>query len=241
MLKPNFLSSRRFSQVRTAFTLIELLVVVAIIALLAAILFPVFGRARENARRSSCQSNLKQMGLGILQYTQDNDETMPYERYAQQSGNSPTTTGVEDPVTWPAKVDPYLKSKQLFRCPSSVRGPTVPAAFLEERLMSYWTVGGMFARSGGKTVTLSAVQTPAEAPTVYDNLDTQAREVMFYRPYWNSGFDPFPNTYSDIGSFNANRKGVHFQGINVLYGDGHVKFMQYAPFYEQARKDPTVG
>src|SRR6476619_5175287 len=66
-----------FQAKKKAFTLIELLVVIAIIAILAAILFPVFGRARENARRSSCQSNLKQIGLGIAQYTQDNDEAYP--------------------------------------------------------------------------------------------------------------------------------------------------------------------
>jgi prepilin-type N-terminal cleavage/methylation domain-containing protein len=70
---PQFFSSKSHS----AFTLIELLVVIAIIAMLAAILFPVFGRARENARRSSCQSNLKQIGLGIMQYTQDYDERLP--------------------------------------------------------------------------------------------------------------------------------------------------------------------
>lgn len=64
-------------QNRTAFTLIELLVVISIIAVLAAILFPVFARARENARRASCMSNLKQIGLGFMMYTQDYDEMMP--------------------------------------------------------------------------------------------------------------------------------------------------------------------
>src|SRR5690349_4775228 len=69
--------SDRCSALRSGFTLIELLVVIAIIALLAAILFPVFARARENARRASCQSNLKQIGLGIMQYTQDYDDRLP--------------------------------------------------------------------------------------------------------------------------------------------------------------------
>jgi prepilin-type N-terminal cleavage/methylation domain-containing protein len=74
---PGSASARNSNMVRRAFTLIELLVVIAIIALLAAILFPVFARARENARRASCQSNMKQIGLGILQYAQDNDERLP--------------------------------------------------------------------------------------------------------------------------------------------------------------------
>src|SRR4028119_1405257 len=72
-----------------AFTLIELLVVIAIIAILAAILFPVFGRARENARRSTCQSNLKQMGLGISQYIADYDGWMP-PTYACEVSSTPS-------------------------------------------------------------------------------------------------------------------------------------------------------
>jgi prepilin-type N-terminal cleavage/methylation domain-containing protein len=96
-------SSIRNSPSNSAFTLVELLVVIAIIAILAAILFPVFGRARENARRSSCQSNLKQIGLGILQYTQDYDETMP--------------PAYDGGLTWRAVTQPYLKSKQLFSLP----------------------------------------------------------------------------------------------------------------------------
>src|SRR5476651_533107 len=72
---------------RQAFTLIELLVVIAIIALLAAILFPVFARARENARRATCQSNLKQIGLGVAQYTQDYDDRLPGVTTATNGGS----------------------------------------------------------------------------------------------------------------------------------------------------------
>src|SRR6187551_558294 len=95
---------------RRGFTLIELLVVIAIIAILAAILFPVFARARENARRSSCQSNLKQIALGIKQYIQDYDEMMPRYYYA----TTPNTY-------WNNAIDPYVKSTQIFDCPSAPR------------------------------------------------------------------------------------------------------------------------
>lgn len=100
-----------------AFTLIELLIVIAIIALLAAILFPVFGRARENARRTSCLSNMKQLGLGLMQYTQDFDETMPTGGsqldYAHWSAPNPL------PQTWRCFIFPYVKSYQVYACPSN--------------------------------------------------------------------------------------------------------------------------
>jgi prepilin-type N-terminal cleavage/methylation domain-containing protein len=83
---------------RLGFTLIELLVVIAIIAILAAILFPVFARARENARRASCANNLKQIGLGILQYVQDYDEKIPFASIYNIAPASPT--GEQDGTTW---------------------------------------------------------------------------------------------------------------------------------------------
>ncbi|HEX9998316.1 MAG TPA: DUF1559 domain-containing protein [Abditibacterium sp.] len=103
-------------QTQNGFTLIELLVVIAIIALLAAILFPVFGRARENSRRSSCQSNLKQIGLGLMQYSQDFDGWTP--------------GSVINNVSWPSLVFPYMGGDGIFACPSGA---------LQQRSVDYVT------------------------------------------------------------------------------------------------------
>ncbi|MEN6403201.1 MAG: DUF1559 domain-containing protein [Armatimonadia bacterium] len=91
---------------RRGFTLIELLVVIAIIAILAAILFPVFAKAREKARQSSCLSNIKQICLATMQYAQDYDETLPFY------GGSPR-------VNVQSRIQPYLKNLQIWVCPSA--------------------------------------------------------------------------------------------------------------------------
>ncbi len=94
---------------KKAFTLIELLVVIAIVSILAAILFPVFGRARENARKSSCLSNLKQIGLGLQQYVQDYDGAYPMHAYDVGAVR----------LRWSDALQPYTKSRQIFLCPSA--------------------------------------------------------------------------------------------------------------------------
>ena len=98
---------RRYPQrsMFSAFTLIELLVVIAIIAILAAILFPVFAQARAKARQTSCLSNTKQLGLGVYQYLQDYDETMPNGTYRSAACGG-----------WAGQIQPYTKSAAVFRC-----------------------------------------------------------------------------------------------------------------------------
>jgi len=100
------------------FTLIELLVVIAIIAILAAILFPVFARAREQARKTSCLSNLKQLGLGFAMYTQDYDERLPGIWSGQWNLNS----SPQAQMNWAPAIFPYTKNKQIYVCPSDSSG-----------------------------------------------------------------------------------------------------------------------
>lgn len=111
---------------RQGFTLIELLIVIAIIAIIAAILFPVFARARENARRASCQSNLKQIGLAIMQYTQDYDEQFPDGELWIVGATLQSCLASQGPLystsrstqLWMNFILPYTKSTQIFYCPS---------------------------------------------------------------------------------------------------------------------------
>jgi prepilin-type N-terminal cleavage/methylation domain-containing protein/prepilin-type processing-associated H-X9-DG protein len=195
---------------KKGFTLIELLVVIAIIAILAAILFPVFARARENARRASCQSNLKQIGLGIMQYTQDYDE-----RYLPAVGTGTHSSGVAlNNTAWTTTIQPYVKSTQIGMCPSGVQRVTPAVADGKDGMWEVttpaWTatarghygINSNFVRL--PTLSLGEVQKPAETAMAFDSTQQDASEMFV-----------LPNPILD-GS-------RHFEGINVLYADGHVK------------------
>lgn len=186
------------------FTLIELLVVIAIIAILAAILFPVFARARENARRASCSSNLKQVGLGIMQYSQDYDEKYPTRERADGG----------DGAIFSQLVQPYVKSTQLFKCPSNTSNVAeitarggFPAVALD------YAYNYRFARGPGESgISLAGVNSTASKIIISER-----------RSQWTNGGMAWP----DWG-INWDNEGFanHLGTMNCLFGDGHVKAMR---------------
>ena len=199
-------SNTRLIGHKKGFTLIELLVVIAIIAILAAILFPAFARARENARRASCQSNQKQIGLGVAQYSQDYDEKYPYmEGYTQADFG----TLIGNPAT---AIQPYIKSWQIFRCPSVSTGE-VPGTIQTSYL---WN--GVVIRPTG--LSLAAVTEVSKIILVQEFVNLDAG--LHLRPA-NIGTAAAPS-YQYWMTVNYNKK--HFDGGNLLFADGHVKWVK---------------
>lgn len=220
---------------KKAFTLIELLVVIAIIAILAAILFPVFARARENARRASCMSNLKQIALGMKMYIQDYDFHYPYGYAIDRSSGSTdlitdtdksmpsgiftiykygTATTSGHYVTWMDLIQPYTKSTQLFVCPSALR-PTEPSygynmVFGGLGSDTYWYNNG-----AGYT---------AYTPLIESEVQRPSEVVMFMDSNkYDGATRSSPNT-----SVEYYGRVPHLDGGNQAYVDGHVKWQTKA-------------
>ena len=192
---------------RSAFTLIELLVVIAIIAILAAILFPVFARARENARRSSCQSNLKQIGLGMLQYVQDYDEKYVIAR-----------TGGPNFENWAGRIHPYVKSRQLFACPSNpdnadVMGnhmPGQPSQVPASYAMNFEIGDTAYSGTG---MSVANIQEVATRILVAERIGRNAEPGIMW-------VDWTGNQFQDVGFAG------HLSTSNYLFADGHVKSLR---------------
>ena len=212
---------------KSAFTLIELLVVIAIIAILAAILFPVFARARENARRRSCQSNLKQIGLGILQYVQDYDEKYPASR---QVGPVMIGTFQNNAMPWQIAVQPYVKSTQLFTCPSNTnagfiswgnlgQGDVIHRSYVANGTGNtaynvMW--GGLQPMNegggAGGGIALARIQSTSQLILVGERGNNATGDPEYYRP-------------DTEGNFTLQN---HLGMSNFLFADGHVKSMKPA-------------
>ena len=191
---------------KRGFTLIELLVVIAIIAILAAILFPVFARAREKARQASCQSNLKQCMLAALMYSQDYDERLP--------GHTMNPTSTEGWPMWYDVFEPYTKNQQLRQCPS------LPSAS-----MGYgYNVALSSIRPGFMVWTgyaLAQIDKPAETILIADNNAT--RGFLRAGTGDNCGHGDCVN-----GRFSAR----HNEFGNCGFIDGHVKALKYNVVYD---------
>lgn len=210
---------------KRGFTLIELLVVIAIIAILAAILFPVFARAREAARATSCRSNLKQIATSFQMYMQDYDETMP-------TGRQPANASCDDAfnsANWGGHVAnvlvPYVKNGQVWSCPSDQATANYnygvgsncnldPRAFKVHYSYNYAATigGGSYAHCNGA---LAGAERPADLAIFWDS-----------RNRWSDGNNFFAGSGRDVDQFNLKNYSYgarHSEQHNFAFLDGHVK------------------
>ena len=216
---------------KKGFTLIELLVVIAIIAILAAILFPVFAKAREKARQSTCASNLKQIGLGISQYAQDYDEILPPMqpggRYAartiQTNTSEPGSHFLISPdgnnpdyiVSWMDLINPYIKSWKIFMCPSAV---------VDERFSGYGYNGYLNSMWTSAVTQLGSVKRPSDCIM---NMD--------YNCCWSA----YANNWETQLRYYTE---LHNGGLNATYVDGHVKWSKWEKIFVDSGRawDPSL-
>lgn len=208
---------------RAGFTLIELLVVIAIISILASMLFPAFSRAREQARKIVCVSNLQQIGLGIMQYTQDYDERFPvgHPFWAGKPAN--------DPELLVNVVNPYIKSTQIWSCPSWDGAYPGSANFTG----NYDFLTGDYPQAAGGFVAITPANNVIGVPgTTLSPASLAALTDPTGYPLLFCGLAPQHGTcelnihsgMSDTNWMNAGGLG----GTNMLYGDGHSKYIHFA-------------
>jgi len=211
---------------RSGFTLIELLVVIAIIAILAAILFPVFARAREQARKTSCLSNLKQLGLGFLMYAQDYDEKLPGVRFGDGAGQSWPWVVWQGSVDWTGvfthAVQPYIKNRSIFQCPSG----TSVDRWSGQNGLSYCYSEYFYNLDQGWATLARVGNAPAGVAAV--SMLSECFSSGIYMDWENSG-PTLPDGVMDglnrIRYHTWNPWQANHEGTNITYADGHSKFV----------------
>jgi prepilin-type N-terminal cleavage/methylation domain-containing protein/prepilin-type processing-associated H-X9-DG protein len=233
---------------RIGFTLIELLVVIAIIAILAAILFPVFAAAREKARQTSCLSNEKQIGLGLIQYSQDNDEMLVKAWYGNGGYNPSDPNPATVKYKWMDAIYPYVKSTQVFSCPDfnddlhqgmtgkfvSFNNLTAPddthygsyainAVYWDGNLNDNGVSAPAASMGGTTSLTLSQLAHPATTAWVADGEGSyQFDWPNVNPPVVNSGSTPsWGQSYRG-----DNCAARHTRYVNIVWCDGHAKSMK---------------
>jgi prepilin-type N-terminal cleavage/methylation domain-containing protein/prepilin-type processing-associated H-X9-DG protein len=230
---------------RRGFTLIELLVVIAIIAILAAILFPVFARAREAARKANCQSNFKQIATGILMYAQDYDETMV--PLMTSDAEFYVTNSYDHDRVWPQLIMPYMRNWQVHECPSDpyagdVRGATIPDDVDFQRGLgtdagyNYMYLSPMDVNAHFIGVSLADIHATANCIMLADSIwDFQNGQPVGGGSWfieapssWYSGTEYWllggwwvddPTSFAQFGATWPR----HSEMLNVAFADGHIK------------------
>ncbi len=199
---------------RRGFTLIELLVVIAIIAILAAILFPVFARAREKARQTSCLSNVKQIGLGIKMYAGDYDEKF-YVHCPQDSGRNGSNCQL-------IGIMPYVKNDQIYACPSFGRTNRMGGRLHDDGVTTLPSVPRSYGFNMGLDwKSLAQVQYPAECIMMTDSTNVAMRIDCCATGY----LAPVPRgSCCQTRAVYGRVAPRHNEGANHCFVDGHAKW-----------------
>ncbi|MEA3399737.1 MAG: type II secretion system protein [Armatimonadota bacterium] len=200
------------------FTLIELLVVIAIVAVLAAILFPVFARAREKARSITCTSNIRQITVGTLMYAEDYDERFPSREAGWGPGPSHPEWIWSQPGAWCVKILPYVKNRQVFVCPNATAGND---GYMRAYKLSYEHNDYL-------------VHHPSGIPTVgpHPGLSLSIPPEPSITVVWFDGIRPWFDLEEHFCG-HPGRDGNDFDAGNVGFADGHAKFYKARPLHEQ--------